>query len=98
MAEKQKASPFFAEGGENLTIERIEKELKKVREQLVLLQERERELLEQKDAAEMAATVKTIEKSKIPLKDIIEMIREREKENKKILEGREERHEEKEII
>lgn len=81
-----------------MTIERIEKELKKVREQLVLLQERERELLEQKDAAEMAATVKTIEKSKIPLKDIIEMIREREKENKKILEGREEKHEEKDTI
>lgn len=81
-----------------MTIERIEKELKRVREQLTLLQERERELLEQKDAAEMAATVKTIEKSKIPLKDIIEMIREREKENKKILEGREKRYEEKEII
>lgn len=46
----------------------------------------------------MAATVKTIEKSKIPLKDIIEMIRERERENKKILEEREGRHEEKEII
>ena len=76
-----------------MTIERIEKELKKVLEQLVFLQERERELSEQKDAAEMAAAVKTIEKSRIPLKDIIEMIREKEKENKKILEGREEKHE-----
>lgn len=76
-----------------MTIERIEKELKKTREQLVILQERERELLEQKDAAEMAATVKTIEKSKIPLKDIIEMIREKEIENKKILEERDEKHE-----
>lgn len=81
-----------------MTLERIEKEIRKVREQIVLLQERERELVEQKDAAEMAATVKTIEKSKIPLKDIIEMIREREKENKKILEGREEKYEEKNSI
>lgn len=81
-----------------MTIERIEKEIKKVREQIVLLQERERELVEQKDAAEMAAAVKTIEKSKIPLKDIIVMIREREKENKKMLEGKEEKHEEKDII
>lgn len=81
-----------------MTIERIEKEIKKVREQLAVLQERERELVEQKDAAEMAATVKTIEKSKIPLKDIIVMIREREKENKKMLEGKEEKHEEKDII
>lgn len=81
-----------------MTIERIEKELKKIREQLVLLQERERELQEQKDAAEMAATVKTIEKSKIPLQDIMRMIREKEKENKKILERREEKHGEKEII
>lgn len=81
-----------------MTIERIEKEIKKVREQLAVLQERERELVEQKDAAEMAAAVKTIEKSKIPLKDIIVMIREREKENKKMLEGKEEKHEEKDII
>lgn len=81
-----------------MTLERIEKEIRKVREQIILLQERERELVEQKDAAEMAATVKTIEKSKIPLKDIIEMIREREKENKKILEGREEKYEEKNSI
>lgn len=81
-----------------MTLERIEKEIRKVREQIISLQERERELVEQKDAAEMAATVKTIEKSKIPLKDIIEMIREREKENKKILEGREEKYEEKDSI
>ena len=78
-----------------MTRERIERELIKVREQIVLLQTRERDLLEQKDAAEMSAALKAIEKSKIPLQEIIEMVKEREKENKKILEGKEEtKHEE----
>ncbi len=72
-----------------MTIERMEKEIIRIREQISILQVRERELVEEKEAAEMAATMKTIEKSKIPLQDIIRMIREREKENKKILEGKE---------
>lgn len=81
-----------------LTRERLEKELKKVREQIILLQQREKELAEEKEAADMAATMKTIEKSKIPLQDIIRMIREKEQENRKILEGKETAKYEEEII
>lgn len=81
-----------------LTRERLEKELKKVREQIILLQQREKELAEEKEAADMAATMKTIEKSKIPLQDIIRMIREKEQENKKILEGKETTKYEEEIF
>lgn len=81
-----------------MTIERMEKEISRIREQITVLQAREKELTEEKEAAEMAATMKTIEKSKIPLQDIMRMIREREKENKKILEGKEKSNEEKDII
>lgn len=68
--------------------ERIDRELEKVRGQMLILQNRERELQEQKDAIQMARTIKTIEKSQIPLPDIIAMIKEKEAENRRILKTR----------
>ena len=68
--------------------ERIDRELEKVRGQMLILQNRERELQEQKDAIQMARTFKTIEKSQIPLPDIIAMIKEKEAENRRILKTR----------
>ena len=68
--------------------ERIDRELEKVRGQILILQNRERELQEQKDAIQMARTIKTIEKSQIPLPDIIAMIKEKEAENRRILKTR----------
>ena len=68
--------------------ERIDRELEKVRGQMLILQNRERELQEQKDAMQMARTIKTIEKSQIPLPDIIAMIKEKEAENRRILKTR----------
>ena len=55
---------------------------------MLILQNRERELQEQKDAIQMARTIKTIEKSQIPLPDIIAMIKEKEAENRRILKTR----------
>ena len=68
--------------------ERIDRELEKVRGQMLILQNRERELQEQKDAIQMARTIKTIEKIQIPLPDIIAMIKEKEAENRRILKTR----------
>lgn len=46
----------------------------------------------------MARTMKTIERSRIPLPDIIAMIEAREAENRKILKGRDTQHEEEPVL
>ena len=77
---------------------RIDRELERVRAQIKTLQEKEKSLLEQKEAAQMARTMKTIERSRIPLPDIIAMIEAREAENRKILKGRDTQHEEETVL
>lgn len=53
-----------------MTKERIEKELVKVREQLSIMQAREKELEEQKKMAEDAEKMKFIEKNKISMEQL----------------------------
>lgn len=77
---------------------RIDRELEKVREQIKSLQEKEKSLQEQKEAAQMAKTMRTIERSRIPLPDIIAMIEAKEAENRKILKGRDTQHEEESVL
>ena len=77
---------------------RIDRELERVRAQIKTLQEKEKSLLEQKEAAQMARTMKNIERSRIPLPDIIAMIEAREAENRKILKGRDAQHEEEQVL
>ena len=55
----------------DLTKERIEKELQKVRQQLATLQERQKDLEEQLQMAEDAEKMKFIEKNKISLDRLI---------------------------
>ena len=54
-----------------MTKERIEKELVKVREQLSIMQAREKDLQEQKQMAEDAEKMKFIEKNKISLEQLM---------------------------
>lgn len=53
-----------------MTKERIEKELVKVREQLAIMQAREKDLEEQKKMAEDAEKMKFIEKNKISMEQL----------------------------
>ena len=55
----------------DVTKERIEKELQKVRQQLATLQERQKDLEEQLQMAEDAEKMKFIEKNKISLDRLI---------------------------
>ena len=59
------------ERGNDVTKERIEKELQKVRQQLATLQERQKDLEEQLQMAEDAEKMKFIEKNKISLDRLI---------------------------
>ncbi len=54
-----------------MTKERIDKELTKVRDQLAVLQAREKDLQEQKQMAEDAEKMKYIEKNKISLEQLM---------------------------
>lgn len=53
-----------------MTKERIEKELVKVREQIAIMQAREKDLVEQKKMAEDAEKMKFIEKNKISMEQL----------------------------
>ena len=53
-----------------MTKERIEKELVKVREQIAIMQAREKDLEEQKKMAEDAEKMKFIEKNKISMEQL----------------------------
>lgn len=59
------------ESRNDVTKERIEKELQKVRQQLATLQERQKDLEEQLQMAEDAEKMKFIEKNKISLDRLI---------------------------
>lgn len=59
------------ERGNDVTKERIEKELQKVRQQLATLQERQKDLEEQLQMTEDAEKMKFIEKNKISLDRLI---------------------------
>lgn len=90
-----------------MTKERIEKELTKVREQLVGLQARQKDLEEQLQMAEDAEKMKFIEKNKISLERLVllnkvseeeirHLLRKKEQEEQlQQLEKEAERHEEK---
>ena len=93
-----------------MTKERIEKELFKVREQLVGLQARQKDLEEQLQMAEDAEKMKFIEKNKISLERLILLNKVSEEEILRLLKEKEQRetaqsgekeaysHEENEII
>ena len=73
-----------------MTKERIEKELVKVREQLSIMQAREKELEEQKKMAEDAEKMKFIEKNKISMEQLTMLNKLNEHEIAQLLKQKEE--------
>lgn len=73
-----------------MTKERIEKELVKVREQIAIMQAREKELEEQKKMAEDAEKMKFIEKNKISMEQLTLLNKLNEHEIAQLLRQREE--------
>lgn len=73
-----------------MTKERIEKELVKVREQLSIMQAREKELEEQKKMAEDAEKMKFIEKNKISMEQLTLLNKLNEHEIAQLLKQKEE--------
>ena len=74
-----------------MTKERIVKELSKVREQLIRLQEREKDLAGQLQMMEDAEKMKFIEKNKISLDRLILLNKVSEEEMKRLLKEKEQR-------
>jgi len=72
-----------------LSVERINSQLKKVREQIVQLQEKEKDLAEQKQMAEDAETMKIIKKYKISSERLQILNRLSEDEVRQLLQKRE---------
>ena len=73
-----------------MTKERIEKKLAKVRQQLAVLQEKEKDLMEQKQMMEDAEKMKFIEKNKISLEHLILLNQVSEEEIRHLLKQKEE--------
>ena len=82
------------EGGKHrLSVERINSQLKKVREQIAQLQEKEKDLAEQKQMAEDAETMKIIKKYKISSERLQMLNRLSEDEVRQLLQKREQEKE-----
>jgi phosphoribosylanthranilate isomerase len=76
-----------------LSVERINSQLKKVREQIAQLQEKEKDLAEQKQMAEDAETMKIIKKYKISSERLQMLNRLSEDEVRQLLQKREQEKE-----
>lgn len=77
-----------------MTREKITKELEKVQSQISQLQKREKELIMEKDAADMAASIDIVEKKKISPELLKAICSLSEKEISEILERRKKLNEE----
>lgn len=76
-----------------MSVERINTQLKKVREQIAQLQEKEKDLTEQKQMAEDAETMKIIKKYKISSERLQMLNRLSEDEVRQLLQKREQEKE-----
>ena len=76
-----------------MSVERINSQLKKVREQIAQLQEKEKDLAEQKQMAEDAETMKIIKKYKISSERLQMLNRLSEDEVRQLLQKREQEKE-----
>ena len=76
-----------------MSVERISTQLKKVREQIAQLQEKEKDLAEQKQMAEDAETMKIIKKYKISSERLQMLNRLSEDEVRQLLQKREQEKE-----
>ena len=76
-----------------MSVERINSQLKKVREQISQLQEKEKDLAEQKQMAEDAETMKIIKKYKISSERLQMLNRLSEDEVRQLLQNREQEKE-----
>ena len=76
-----------------MSVERISTQLKKVREQIAQLQEKEKDLAEQKQMAEDAETMKIIKKYKISSERLRMLNRLSEDEVRQLLQKREQEKE-----
>ena len=76
-----------------MSVERINTQLKKVREQIAQLQEKEKDLAEQKQMAEDAETMKIIKKYKISSERLQMLNRLSEDEVRQLLQKREQEKE-----
>ena len=76
-----------------MSVERIDSQLKKVREQIAQLQAKEKELAEQKQMAEDAETMKIIKKYKISSERLQMLNRLSEDEVRQLLQKREQEKE-----
>ena len=76
-----------------MSVERINSQLKKVREQIAQLQEKEKDLAEQKQMAEDAETMKIIKKYKISSERLQMLNRLSEDEVRQLLQKREQENE-----
>ena len=77
-------------GSRNLTKERIEKELNKVRQQMVELQKKEKDLEEQRQIAIDTEKMKFMEKNHISLEHLMLLNRVSEQEIRQLLKQKEE--------